>query len=778
VADIAPIWNSFNAGELSPLMDGRTDQPQYFSGCKVMQNFIPTVQGPAARRGGTRYIGATKSNARAWLVPFEFSQDQSYVLEFGNSYLRFWVNRGQLLSSGSPYEVVSPWTSADLLTDDGTLALRTAQSADIMWQCLASGTKPPYKLSRLGATNWTQTAVAFNDGPFNDVDPKSTIVVRASATEGTVTLTSSAALFRASDVGTSFFLQAQSFSDVQPWRTEQNASSGDTCQHEGNYYRAVAIGSAGKFGYVPPTHLGGLAKDGDDNVTWLYLHSGYGWARITAFGSSTSVTATVLSYIPDSIKATGSFPSPVIAGEAPATGTPVYVGGTNRWARAAFNDTDGWPTSVAFFRERLFWGRGLNVYGSAVKNFDNYERFEGPDLTTETAINLKLATDRLDLIRWLVGDRTLLVGSSRGELSIQEATPQAVFAADNVTGVPQTEYGSTQLEPLRAAGAVLFVQRSGRRMRELKFDLGTDSYKAEELTVLSEHILQPGVVDMDFQQEPDSLVWCAMGDGSLSALSYNRERGVLGWAPHYIGGPSYAVTDRTDGTLAVTGFGIVESVVSIAQPDNRRDDLWMIVRRTINGSTKRYVEVVEDNKLYESGLAYSFYLDSGISRLTGGATTTITGLSHLEGATVQILADGSPHPDRTVVSGSITLDYEATVVHVGFHAPARLKTMRVDAAGSGGSMQTKVKSLSEVWLRLLDTVGGGAGPTFARIDPLPFTDPLATFGTPIALFSGDRELTWPATMDTDGYVCVEQSQPLPMTLVAIVGRLDPAEDNA
>ncbi len=186
----------------------------------------------------------------------------------------------------------------------------------------------------------------------------------------------------------------------------------------------------------------------------------------------------------------------------------------------------------------------------------------------------------------------------------------------------------------------------------------------------------------------------------------------------------------------------------------------------------------EDNTLYEGGLAQSFYLDSGISRLTGGPTTTITGLSHLEGATVQILADGSPHPDRTVASGSITLDYSATVVHVGFHAPARLKTMRVDASGQGGTLQTKAKSLSEVWLRLLDTVGGGAGPEFGRIDPLPFTNPLATFGTPLQPVSGDFELTWPATIDTDGYVCVEQSQPLPMTLVAIVGRLDPAEDSA
>ena len=108
----APIWNSFNAGELSPLIDGRTDQEKYFAGCKRLRNFIPTVQGPAARRGGGRYLGATKNNLRAWFLPFEFNQAQSYVLELTDLKMRFWVNRGQLLSAGVPYEITTPWSAA------------------------------------------------------------------------------------------------------------------------------------------------------------------------------------------------------------------------------------------------------------------------------------------------------------------------------------------------------------------------------------------------------------------------------------------------------------------------------------------------------------------------------------------------------------------------------------------------------------------------------------------------------------------------------------------
>lgn len=448
-------------------------------------------------------------------------------------------------------------------------------------------------------------------------------------------------------------------------------------------------------------------------------------------------------------------------------------GGTNRWARAAFNDTDGWPTTLAFFRERLFYARGRTVFGSVVGLYDDFSRLDGPDITKETAIKLTLATDRLDLIRWLVGAQALLVGSSRAELAIKEMTDQQVFAADNATGKPQTECGSTMLRPLRVGNEVLFVQRSGLKMREMKYDYAVDSYASDELTVLSEHILRGGVVDMDYQPEPDNLVWCVKRDGTLAALTYNRERGVVGWAPHFIGAPDMSVTPAGE----VSGYGIVETVASISSPDGTRDDVWIIVRRTIDGEERRFVEIMEDNRLAETGgLAQSFYLDAGISRLAGAPTTTITGLGHLNGTVVQVLADGNPQPPKTVTGGAITLDNPSVVVHVGYNAPARLMTMRAEGGSQGGTTQTKMKSLSEVWVRTHASLGGKVGPDFERMDELGFADSSLLVGGPMTLFSGDKRVAWPATYDTNTYICFEQDQPLPSTIVAFIGRLDIGED--
>lgn len=336
MADLAPIWSSFNAGELSPLLDGRTDQEKYFSGAKVMQNFIPTVQGPVMRRGGTRYIGNTKGDGKAWFIPFEFSSAQSYVLEFGENYIRFWVNRGQLQSGMAPYEIVSPWTLADLTTDEGTLALHYTQSGDIMWIVSSRGDKKAYKLSRLGATNWTLTEVLFRNGPFADIDPFTPIMVAASVQEGDGFLFSSAPLFRPSDVGTSFFLETQTPGAVAPWKVDTTTVAGAVRRYDGNVYRAVAVGSTGKTGVNPPVHLSGDALDGPGGVTWRYLHSGYGWVRITSFESNIKVGMTVLSYLPVDLLGNyvggdnGDDPGTPSGGSPPPVyPEPEYPGGSN-----------------------------------------------------------------------------------------------------------------------------------------------------------------------------------------------------------------------------------------------------------------------------------------------------------------------------------------------------------------------------------------------------------------------------------------------------------------
>lgn len=743
----APIWNSFNAGELSPLIDGRTDQDKYFAGCKRLVNMIPTVQGPAQRRGGTRYLGSTKGDARTWFTTFEFSQAQSYVLALTDLAMRFWVNRGQLLSGGTPYEIATPWSAANLITDEGTFALRSVQSADVMWICQSDGAVAPQKLSRLGATNWTLAQTPFVNGPFEDIDPDSTVNVTSSGVNGVVTLTASAPIFTADDIGTSFYME-QEASGVPAWQVQTAAPALSVRKYAGNYYQSVQTYGTGKTGANPPVHTQGIVIDGPaglaatspdgDGIGWEYRHSGYGWIQITSIGGGgTTATGNV-------VLNNGRLQLP--------QGVTL---GTRRWAKSAFSPLRGWPSDVTFFRGRLCYARGRELFLSVVGDYDDFSRKDGPDVTKETAIVLKLASDRLDLIRWIAPSAALLVGTARNEIAVREQTDTQVFAADNATSVPQTEYGSRLLEPLRVGNAVLFVQRAGRKLRELVFDYTSDRYKADDLTVLSEHIVDAGVADMDFQQEPDNIVWCALNDGTVAALTYNRERGVIAWVPHVIGGPG----------------AFVETVAVIAAPDGRRDDVWFVVRRTINGNTVRYVEYLEDNRLVETDTADGLYGDAGIT-YDGAPTKTVSGLGHLEGATVQILADGSAHAEETVSGGQITLNRFASKVQIGFDNPAQVQTMRADGGVQDGTAQTRAKSIGEVWLRLHNTIGGLVGPAFDRLDPIPGLRPSGTIGTRPPLFSGDKRIEFPADAGTDGYICVESSPMLPLTLVAITARME------
>jgi hypothetical protein len=729
MANLDIIWNTFNAGELSPLLDGRTDQDKYFAGCSLLRNFLPTVQGPASRRGGTRYTGATKDSGRAWFLAFSFSVEQSYVLEFGENYLRFWVNRGQLLTDGDvPYEIETPWASADLITAEGTFALRAEQENDIMWICHQHGRVPVHKLSRLGATNWTLEPVVYKNGPFRDVDPDSTVTVTPSGVEGAITLTSTDSdTFPPELVGTPFYLEAENPAEITPWEAERDQGAvGAVVRWEGNVYEYISSLSGNNAGQNPPVHTEGDGSDG--NITWRYLHSGYGWGTITA-ATGANADMTVTKRLPDQT-----------------------ITGTTRWARAVFNDQDGHPTAIASFRERLVLARDRTVCMSMPGLYDDFSPLIGPDITSETGLvlNLKMGGN---LIRWISEFGDLIIGTAGGERAISERNEQQALAIDNIKNTSQTEYGSRLIEPLHVGSALLFVQRAGRKFREMQFSFESARYKADDLTVLSPHVTDTGVVDMDYQQEPDNIVWCALANGSLAALTYNRERGVVAWTLHPLG-----------------GAGFVESVCCIPAPDGGRDDPWLIVRRTVNGEEVRYIEIIEDPRLVEADVRDGFYVDCGLS-YDGEPSATITGLEHLEGETVDVLVDGTPHAQRVVEEGAIALSRAGSKVQVGLHEPARLVTMRMDGGAENGTAQGARKSVSDVTLRLYQTLGGRVGPTLAKTDAIPGLRPSSLVGALPTLFTGDVTVVVPAEFGTDGRVCVIQEQPLPITVSAIIAHV-------
>lgn len=741
-----PITTSFNGGELSPLLDGRVDQDKYFTGCKKLQNFIPTVQGPARRRGGTRYVGTVKdSTRRTWLTDFVFSLGQSYVLEFGHQYVRFWANRGQLLSGTSPYEIVSPYTEADLITAEDTFALRTLQSGDVMWIVHAEGKYPPYKLSRFGATAWTLDPEVFSDGPFRDVNTVNTITMQSSATTGVVTVTASAAVFLPGHVGSLLALYSTNPGSVPPWNPSGSYVVGQQTRNAGNVYesRTNYTWAANSTQRYVPTHTEGDANDGI--IVWRYLHSGYGWGRITAVDPlGLSATVALITAMPEEVVSSL----------------------TRRWAFSEFSSVYGWPTGLAFFKERLTYSRGRQVFHSVTGDFSSFKRRDAGLVTAETAMSVTLASDKLDTIRWLAQSKALLAGSARAELALGEQTTQNVYSATNVQNTPQTEYGARLIRPLRVGESVLFVERAGHRIRDMKYDFSIDRYKAEDVTVLSEHIFdgsevtgaegqdQRDIVDWAYQQQRDNLVWCVLSDGTLASMVFNRERGVIGWTPHYIGG---------------TGV-VVEAVQSIPSPDGRTDDLWLIVSRTVNGARLRSVEYMTDYRLVKKGVPEAVHVDGSVT-YRGAPATVITGLGHMEGQTVHICVDGSNHPPKVVTGGQITLDRAGSLVHVGYQFISRMQSMRLEVQGGGGTSQTARKGISEVHLRLQSTVGGRVGPNFERMDAIKTLDPAKPVGSPPIVTNGDYQIQFPNGFDTDGYVCYEQAMPLPATLVAIILRV-------
>ena len=280
----SPALSNFNAGELGATLEGRVDLAKYQNGLKRCENFIPLVQGALQRRGGTRFAAEVKdSSDRTWFARFEFSATQAFVLEFGDLYVRFYTDHGVLESSpGVPYEIVSPYGVADLITDEGTFALSLEQSGDVLY-IASNGDIPPQTLTRVANTNWVFAEYQPTTGPFLDRNTDETVVMWASAKTGSITLRANANVFAAPDVGRLVRLEAQNL-DVDPGEPDSHAAlvEGDLRRYDGKTYKAL---TGNKTGTIPPTHTSGVASDGNDTsigVDWEYQDANYGVVRITA----------------------------------------------------------------------------------------------------------------------------------------------------------------------------------------------------------------------------------------------------------------------------------------------------------------------------------------------------------------------------------------------------------------------------------------------------------------------------------------------------------------
>jgi hypothetical protein len=663
MARVAVQLTNFTGGELSPRLDGRNDLTKYSSGCKTLENMIVYPHGSAARRPGTQFVAEVKdSTKKTRLVPFEFSTTQTYMLEFGNQYIRFYKDNGVILSGGSPYEIVSPYLEAELFE------IKYAQSADVMYICHPN--HAVRKLSRTGHTAWTLTEVEFTNGPYLDDNVTAVTFHLSAHTVGTGrTLTASTATFASTDVG-----------------------------------RLVRF------------------------------RDGYG--EITAFTSTTEVTITIIEDMGSSSSSTD-------------------------WSLGAFSDTTGYPSCVTFFEQRLVFAgtksQPQTLFFSKSGDYENMDENRGGTVADDDAIIYTIASNQVNAIRFMTSTRTLIVGTAGGEFTVSGGGTDSAITPTNILIKKQSNHGSANLDAIAVGNATLFLQRAKRKIRELAYNFDVDGYLAPDMTILAEHISETGITQMAYQQEPNQIIWCVRTDGQLIALTYQREQQVVAWHRHIFGG-SFS-----------TGNAVCESVAALPT-DNDEYQLWVIIKRTINGTTKRYVEYLHAFDFDETDNTDFNFLDSQLV-YSGSPVTSISGLSHLEGQTVAILADGATHPRKTVTSGSISLDRSASKVKVGLPYTSLLQTMRLDAGSQDGTSQGKTKRIFDITLRIYESIGIEVGPDLNNMERIPFRSSATLMDQAIPVFTGDKEIEFRGNYETDGYVYVRQDQPLPLTILSLYPRL-------
>lgn len=420
--------------------------------------------------------------------------------------------------------------------------------------------------------------------------------------------------------------------------------------------------------------------------------------------------------------------------------------------------TDNYPSVVTFFEQRLVFAASNNnpqtLWFSQSADYLNFHT----GTADNNALIYTIASNKVNAIRYLSATRILNIGTSGGEYVLTTTNGGPVTPSQTVIR-KYSNYGCIDSEVVQVADVTLFAQRGARKVREFRYigEVDVAGYAAPDITILAEHLTEGGIQEFAYQQEPESIIWARRADGTLLGLTYRREEEVVAWHKHIIGGSFNG------------GNAVVDSIITLPT-DSGEDELYMIVKRTINGVTKRYVEVM---KAFDFGgdTTAAFFVDSGLV-YAGSATTTLSGLYHLEGETMSVLANGATHADKVVSGGGIGLDFSATSGAVGFGFTSEMQTLRLEGGSSDGTSQGKPKRIHDITVRFHETVGAEVGTDSGNADRIFFRDSSMNMDEAVPLFTGDKEIEFAGGFTDGDRIYVRQSQPLPMTVLALYPRMN------
>jgi hypothetical protein len=758
---VTPIQPSFAAGELAPSLHGRVDLAKYQTGLKSARNVFVHAEGGVSNRPGTTFVAEVVDSARrARLIPFAFSTQQTYALEFGHETMRV-IREGGLVvypdghaDEGEIFALATPYQEADLP------GLGFTQSADVQYH--AHKGHAPRTLSRTDHHAWSLNAMNFAPA-----------IATPTGLSGSPTSAGSTV--------------CQYVVTAEKQETFEESLPTDP----------VTVNSA-DLSSTNKVNLSWSAVSGAARYSVYKEKNGlYGWIGATEATSFTD----------DNIK-------PELDDTPPKARNP-FEGGNN-------------PGCVCLFEQRItFAGSTPKPDTLWMSQSASYQNMTVSSPTKDDdAITRTIAAQQVNEIRHLVPLTSLIALTSGGEWAISGGGNGDPVTPANMVVKPHSYHGAADVPPIVSGASVLFVQEKGSRVRDLYFQLEADGFAGNDLSILAKHLFRGRrIVEWAYQKEPESIVWAVRDDGALLSLTYQREHQVWAWCRHdtdghfesvcavsegaedavyfvvrrKIGGAWKRFIERQHGRgfedvrdaffvdcglswddpKTVTGATNADPVV-ITAPGHGLADGDLVDLAGLTGMTelndRRFVarEATSDTFTLETesgsavdGTGYAPYAEGGTARK---AVDSVTGLDHLEGRAVAILADGNVHIPRIVTDGAITLERAASRIHVGLPYESEIQTLSLELPGPTGSVQGRRKAVSKLILRVEKSRGLWAGPDAARLVEQKST--LSTYGAPLDLVTGDVEQAVRPDWNSQGSVLIRQKDPLPMTILAIVPEIE------
>lgn len=813
---------TFAGGEVSPAVAARVDLELYSNSLAKCRNFIVRKTGGIDNRPGTEYVGEIgDSSQTARLIPFEFNTSQTYVLVLGDYTMRVVMDGGFVEDSDdNMVEFATPWGVDDLAR------LNYTQSADVMW--IVHPDYAPRKITRSSHASWTIAEYSFDPPPFQDVNADEDVTAYASAASGEVTVTANSEIFASTDVGAWFYLDFPELGNTLTWASDTTFSVGNYCYSDQKFYYCTNRYTANtdftswKAGGTQPTWDEGQGWDGQGyydsgssnssyniGFKWEYINYGYGMGQIVAVASD-GMSATVAITTQLSVRNVGSSNT------------------SYKWAISAFGETTGYPTAIGFYQQRLclaatasqpqtVWLSESNIYNS------HLQRRPSED---SDGIAFTLGSQQVNEIRHIVQLRALLLLTSGGVWTVS-GDSNGIITPSTQNASKQNSIGCSYVRPQVIGSDLLFIDDKGCVVYQVAYQYSSDSYDPTDLSVKADHLFKGfEITGWAFARVPYSAVFAVRDDGKLLCLTYLKEQQISGW--------SLLETD-----------GNVESVAVISE-DNI-DAVYLLVKRTVNGATKRYVERMHSRQF--DTLADAFFVDCGLTydgRNTGDTTVTISGddyafgneltatfsastlsssdvgkvihaqdpddndrilrfeitgytsatvatvmpqrdvpeslqgvatsdwglgvysvsgLDHLEGCTVSILAEGAVLDQQTVSGGAITSDTSATVLHVGLPYTATMQTLDMYMQLQGASTVGKRKVISSVAVLCDSSSGIKVGQSADNLRPAKQRD--YEFYDQNEKTVGFVDVNIDGTWNRHGNFMIVQDDPLPLSILSV-----------